>query len=350
MLVTRLSRRRLQLKKRDNANGSVRHSQFVYKAGEKFKKQQKKISIRQRKSEIAADRFKEQREERDNFTVDNLRSLMAAPNPPASLTVPVYNLATGETTGEYELPPEIFSVPVRIDVLHERITWLRAKWRKGNASGLSRGEVRGSTRKLYKQKGTGRARAGSIRSPIRLKGGIAHPPKPKDWSKKENKKTRKLGMKSALSAKFAHNQIIVVDDMDFKAEMRTELTGESPTEIDETLTNYRLTKGLKETLEKNGFLSATTLLVDNIKNNRKLDLASRNIQQVEYKSKESLNEYNILSREKLVLHKDVIKYLEVRLSPDGFKKPYNRRSNRLASANQVDTQESQVEKESENEI
>mgnify|MGYP002480481850 FL=1 len=121
--------------------------------------------------------------------------------------MPVYDLAKTEMY-KVTLPPFIFGTKVRPDLLHLVVRYQRNKMRKGLARGKTRGEVSGSTRKVYRQKGTGRARVSTIRSPIRRGGGKAHPPRgPRDFSIKVNKKVRRLALKSALAAKFAHRQV-----------------------------------------------------------------------------------------------------------------------------------------------
>lgn len=131
--------------------------------------------------------------------------------------MPVLNLynMTGEKIGTVEAKDEIFGIEPHKAVLHEVLVAELAAARSGTASTKSRGMVRGGGRKPFKQKGTGRARQGSIRAPHMPGGGVAHGPKPRSYAKKVNKKVRLLALKSALSAKVQEENIIVVENFDF---------------------------------------------------------------------------------------------------------------------------------------
>ena len=98
---------------------------------------------------------------------------------------------------------DTFGQPLRRDILHRVVTWQRAGWRAGNASTKTKGEVSGSGRKPFQQKGRGAARQGSLRNPHFVGGGRAHGPRTRDWSYSLNKKVRRLGIKVALSTKYA---------------------------------------------------------------------------------------------------------------------------------------------------
>ncbi|RMD57702.1 MAG: 50S ribosomal protein L4, partial [Nitrospirae bacterium] len=115
--------------------------------------------------------------------------------------VPVVNM-NNEERGSFSLPEGLFGGEVRIDIVHEVVKNYLANQRHGNASTKSRGEVRGGGRKPWRQKGTGRARAGSIRSPIWVGGGVVFGPKKRDYSYKINKKLKDIALKSALTAKY----------------------------------------------------------------------------------------------------------------------------------------------------
>lgn len=128
-------------------------------------------------------------------------------------TVKVYDMA-GSVTGEVELSDAIFGIEPNEKVMHEAVKNHLANRRQGTQSALTRAEVSGGGIKPYRQKGTGRARQGSIRAPHYVHGGIAFPPKPRDYSYTINKKVRKLAIKSALSQKVAENAIIVVDGLE----------------------------------------------------------------------------------------------------------------------------------------
>ena len=124
--------------------------------------------------------------------------------------VDVINTA-GEKVSQVELADEMFNVPVKASVLHEVVKSQLAKKRSGTASVKNRGDVRGSTRKLFRQKGTGRARRGDIKSPLLRGGGVVFGPHPKSWAYNVPKKVRKLALKMALSSKLQAEQLKVVD-------------------------------------------------------------------------------------------------------------------------------------------
>ena len=127
--------------------------------------------------------------------------------------VKVYNMS-GEHIDEIELDDSIFGIEVNEHVLYEAVKNQLANKRQGTQSTLTRAEVRGGGRKPWRQKGTGRARHGSIRSPIWKGGGVVFAPKPRDYSYKLPKKVRRLALKSALSSKVENGEMIVVDNID----------------------------------------------------------------------------------------------------------------------------------------
>ncbi len=131
-----------------------------------------------------------------------------------NLSVDVVDL-TGATVGSYDLPAEWFDGRVNIGVMHEVVTAQLAAARQGTHKTKTRGEVRGGGTKPWRQKGTGRARHGSIRSPIWVGGGAAHGRVPKDWSKRVNKKLRKAALRSALTDRARNDVITVVREFAF---------------------------------------------------------------------------------------------------------------------------------------
>ena len=124
----------------------------------------------------------------------------------------VYNMA-GEKVGEIELSDAIFGIDPNKSVLHDSVKNHLANCRQGTQSALTKGEVSYTTAKPWRQKGTGRARAGYKGSPVWTHGGVAFAPKPRDYSYTPNKKVKRLALKSALSAKAAEEAIIVIDDL-----------------------------------------------------------------------------------------------------------------------------------------
>jgi len=131
-------------------------------------------------------------------------------------TTKIYNMA-GEQVGEIELSEAVFGVEPNEAVLHEAVKNYLANQRQGTQSALTRAEVSGGGRKPWRQKGTGRARAGSTRAPNWTHGGVAFAPKPRDYSYTLNKKTKRLALKSALSLKAQSSDIIVVNDINMDA-------------------------------------------------------------------------------------------------------------------------------------
>ncbi len=127
----------------------------------------------------------------------------------------LYNQA-GEQIGSLELSEYIFGVTPNVPVMHQYVVMQHANARLGTHNTRGRGEVRGATRKLYRQKGTGRARQGSIRAPHRKGGGVAHGPHPRSYRLQMPKKMRRLAVRSALSAKYAAAQIRFVDALSFE--------------------------------------------------------------------------------------------------------------------------------------
>jgi len=115
---------------------------------------------------------------------------------------------TGEEVGTITLPEQLFDAEINQAVLHEVVTLFLKNKRQGTACAKGRSEVRGSTRKLYRQKGTGRARAGSAKSPVRVGGGVAFGPRPKNWYVSIPKKKKRIALKSALSSKKDHVAVI----------------------------------------------------------------------------------------------------------------------------------------------
>jgi large subunit ribosomal protein L4 len=146
----------------------------------------------------------------------------------------------GEKIGTIEVKDSIFSIEPNLDVLYRYVDMQLTNRRRGTASTKTRAEVSGGGRKPWAQKHTGRARAGSIRSPLWRHGGVTFGPKPKDWSKSLTKKMKKLALKSALSVRVKENNLIVVDDLTF---------------------DKPRTKSMKEVLKNFGFENTKTLVV-----------------------------------------------------------------------------------------
>ena len=137
----------------------------------------------------------------------------------------LYNME-GKTIGEVELSDEIFAAPINESAMHLMVRSYLAAQRQGTQSALTRGEVRGGGRKIYRQKGTGNARHHGNRAPQFTHGGVVFAPKPRDYDLAVNKKVRRLAFKSALTAKLNAGEIIVVDKLELK-EAKTKLMAET---------------------------------------------------------------------------------------------------------------------------
>ncbi|MBI2329715.1 MAG: 50S ribosomal protein L4 [Chloroflexi bacterium] len=131
------------------------------------------------------------------------------------MQVPVYNL-TGEIVAQIEISDQVFAVPFNEAVVHQVMVRQQANARQGTASSKTRGEVAGSTRKLFHQKGTGSARAGSIKSPLRRGGGIIFGPKPRSYRQAIPKKMRRLALRCVLSAKVRDKELIILEQLKFE--------------------------------------------------------------------------------------------------------------------------------------
>ena len=157
-------------------------------------------------------------------------------------TVDIYNIQK-EKVGELDLKDDIFGVEVRGDVLHEVVTWQRACRRSGCACTKTRGEVKGGGRKPWRQKGTGRARAGSNRSPVWKGGGTIFGPRPRSYAYALPKKVRALALKMALSSKLESGQLVVLEGYPHSAPRTKDFVA--------MLKTFELSKALFVSLEEN---------------------------------------------------------------------------------------------------
>jgi len=128
------------------------------------------------------------------------------------MQIPLYN-TNGEVVRQIDIADSVFAVPLNEAVVHQTLVRQQANARQGTASTKTRGEVAGSKQKMYRQKHTGRARAGSIRSPLRRGGGVTFGPKPRDYSQAMPKKMRRLAIRCVLSAKARDNEMLVLDGL-----------------------------------------------------------------------------------------------------------------------------------------
>lgn len=192
----------------------------------------------------------------------------------------------GKKVGDIELSDDIFAVEVNEDVMHEVVVNYLANQRQGTQSTKTRSEVTGGGKKPWKQKGTGRARQGSIRAPQWIKGGIALGPKPRSYKYTLNKKVKRLALKSALSSKVLENKLIVLDSLNFD-EIKTK-------NMSKVLSNLNVTKALVVLKESNLNVQAS----------------ARNIPNVKTALVNTINTYDILKYDAFVVTKDAVAKIE----------------------------------------
>jgi large subunit ribosomal protein L4 len=209
--------------------------------------------------------------------------------------VDVVNL-DGKKVGEVELADAVFGAKVNPHLLHEASRWYLNGLRRGTHKVKEKSEVSGAGRKLWKQKGTGRARVGSIRSPLWRHGGTVHGPRPRSYSYAMPKKMLLGALRSALSAKLADAKLTVVDGWQLESHK---------------------TQSLVSTLEKLSFTKSALLVAHG--ENRNLELASRNLAGVMLSAPNALQPYEVLKHDRLVLSKDAVARLVRSLDPE--KKP-----------------------------
>ena len=200
--------------------------------------------------------------------------------------VALYNIS-GKQVGEIELNENIFGVNVNVEAMQQVVKMYLANQRQGTQSALTRAEVRGGGIKPWRQKGTGRARHGSIRSPQWKKGGIVFAPKPRSYRYTVPKKIKRIAMKSALSSKANENSIVVIEELNFDAPK---------------------TKQVVSLLENLKIDSKTLIVLAD--NNENVVKSSRNIEGVKATFVNTLNVYDILKYDKFVITKDAVKKVE----------------------------------------
>ena len=194
---------------------------------------------------------------------------------------------SGKKAGEVELSEAVFGIEPNESVLHDSVKNYLANQRQGTQSALTKGEVSFSTIKPWRQKGTGRARAGYTGSPVWTHGGVAFAPKPRDYSYTLNKKVRRLALKSALSAKAQADEIVVIKDMKM-TEIKTKTFAELLKAIDVTGKALVITAGPDENVVR----------------------SARNIAGVQTTMATVLNPYTVLNNTKLVIAQDALEKIE----------------------------------------
>jgi large subunit ribosomal protein L4 len=195
-----------------------------------------------------------------------------------------------EGAGEIELADDIFALPVRRDILARMVNYQLAKRRAGTHKTKQIGDVQGTTKKPWKQKGTGRARQGSLRSPQFRGGGVIFGPVVRDHAHGMQKKVRRLALKTALSAKQAEGKLVVLD---------AARAGEGKT------------RALAAQFKKLGWESV--LIIDGPELDANFARAARNLPKVDVLPQQGANVYDILRRDTLVLTRSAVEHLEARL-------------------------------------
>ncbi|MEO8574081.1 MAG: 50S ribosomal protein L4 [Pyrinomonadaceae bacterium] len=212
-------------------------------------------------------------------------------------TVKVRNLKNKEV-GEVSLADAVFGVELNESLIHAALMNYQANGRQGTSATKTRGNVSGSGRKLWKQKGTGRARIASLRSPLWKGGGNVHGPQPRDWSYQMPKKMRRGALRSALSERLREGNVIIIDEFGF--------TSPKTKDFLEAVGALGLAENRKR---------AKTLIVDSLDNSN-LVLSSRNVEKTKVTNSFGLNIYDILYHEKLLISKAAVEELNQLLDPN----------------------------------
>jgi large subunit ribosomal protein L4 len=208
------------------------------------------------------------------------------------MKIAIKNIA-GKDQGELEVKFPLIEDGKGTQAVHDAVVAYQAAQRSGTASTKNVGEVAGTNKKPWRQKGTGRARAGSVRSPLWAGGGVVFGPRPRDFAKKISRKTRSLALRKALSERLKAGDVVVVDDLKLSSPKTKEFVG------------------VISTLE----LKGTTLVVS-AGNDKNLTLASRNIPTVALATSDSLNTYDVLRPDKLLFTKIAFEKVSDRLTKE----------------------------------
>jgi large subunit ribosomal protein L4 len=199
----------------------------------------------------------------------------------------------GNSQGELEVKIPLIEGGKGTQAVHDTVVAYQAAQRMGTASTKTMGEVAGSGKKPWRQKGTGRARAGSFASPLWRGGGVVFGPKPRDFGKKVSRKTKQLALRKALSERLRAGDVVVVDDLKLGSHKTKEFIG------------------LLSALELKGSALIVAHAVD-----KNLTLASRNVPDVTLTTSDSLNTYDVLRPDKLVFTRNAFEQLETRLTKE----------------------------------
>jgi large subunit ribosomal protein L4 len=205
--------------------------------------------------------------------------------------VKVKNLKN-EEVGDLELSDDVFGAPLNKKLIYEAIKSYLANQRAGTSATKTRGDTSGSGKKLWKQKGTGRARIASLRSPLWKGGGNAHGPQPRDWSYRIPKKMRRGAIRSVLSERMREGGIVIVENFELQSHK---------------------TKDFVATLSGLG-LDRRTLIIESALDNDNLSLSARNLPSVTCVSPSGVNVYELLTHEQLAMTREAASQLEKQLS------------------------------------
>ena len=208
------------------------------------------------------------------------------------MKIAIKNIA-GKNQGELEVKFPLVEDGKGTQAVHDAVVAYQAAHRSGTANTKNVGEVTGTNKKPWRQKGTGRARAGSFQSPLWVGGGVVFGPRPRDFAKKISKKTRALALRKALSERLKAGDVVVVNELKLGSPKTKDFVG------------------MMSTLE----LKGTTLIVSS-EADRNLTLASRNIPEVALTTSESLNTYDVLRPDKLLFTKSAFEKVEARLNKE----------------------------------
>jgi len=202
--------------------------------------------------------------------------------------------SAGQSQGELQVKFALIEDGKGTQAVHDAVTAYRAAQRSGTACTKTAGEVAGTNKKPWRQKGTGRARAGSFQSPLWVGGGVVFGPKPRDFSKKVSKKTKSLALRKALSERLKMGDVVVVEDIKLSTPKTKDFV-----------------KAIKA-LEIKG----TALVVSCGAENKNLTLAARNVEDVTLATSETLNTYDVLRPDKLLFTKSAFEKVEARLNKE----------------------------------
>jgi large subunit ribosomal protein L4 len=209
------------------------------------------------------------------------------------MKISIKNLS-GQAAGELEVKFAMIENGRGTQAVHDTVTAYRAAQRSGTAKAKNAGEVAGTNKKPWKQKGTGRARAGSFQSPVWVGGGVTFGPRPRDFTKKISKNTKALALRKALTERLKAGDVVVVDDLKLASAKTKDFV--------------QVINALE--------LKGTTLVVSGGEENKNLMLAARNICGVTLTTGDSLNTYDVLRPDKLLFTKSAFEKVEARLNKE----------------------------------